>query len=184
MGAGANIASSSQERAFWCKFIETHPKPPENLESEQLQLAEAFLKIPKLVQQLNASQPSRSSTLGQSLLRPAEAERSKATAGYPAEALTDDEMRWAYVMDQRRQYEEVLSSQPNGGASVDEFLSRLLVDPKLITEPLNEEQLHAANRWKIAYLQRLRKEKADDSYINAYLKAWNLSSEEVFASGP
>jgi hypothetical protein len=36
--------------------------------------------------------------------------------------------------------------------------------------------------WKIAYLQRLRKEKTDESYINAYLKAWNLSPAEAFAA--
>jgi hypothetical protein len=40
--------------------------------------------------------------------------------------------------------------------------------------------MRAANAWKIAYLQRLRREKTDESYINAYLQAWNLSATEVF----
>lgn len=59
-------------------------------------------------------------------------------------------------------------------------LQGLVVDRKLITEPLMEDQLRAANAWKVAYLQRLRREKVDESYINAYLKAWSLSAAEVF----
>jgi hypothetical protein len=54
------------------------------------------------------------------------------------------------------------------------------VDLTYITGPLANEQVKAANAWKIAYLQRLRREKVDLSYIVAYLKAWNLSSAEVF----
>ncbi len=60
------------------------------------------------------------------------------------------------------------------------YLQLLPVDPKLITEPLNDEQLKESVQWKIDYLQRLRREKVDESYINAYLKAWNLHAEDVF----
>jgi hypothetical protein len=51
---------------------------------------------------------------------------------------------------------------------------------KLITDPLAPDQVAAANAWKIAYLQRLRKENTDESYISAYLTAWKLSATEVF----
>ncbi|MEY4385366.1 MAG: hypothetical protein RLY20_649 [Verrucomicrobiota bacterium] len=60
------------------------------------------------------------------------------------------------------------------------FFVSLLVDPKYITEPLAPDQLKAANAWKIAYLQHLRREKTDESYIHAYLKAWNLTEADVF----
>lgn len=43
-------------------------------------------------------------------------------------------------------------------------------------------QSKAANTWKISYLQRLRREHTDESYINAYLKAWNLSATDVFSA--
>jgi len=66
------------------------------------------------------------------------------------------------------------------------YLARLWVDPKLITQPLTDEQLKAAAAWKIAYVQRLRKENSDTSYISAYLQVWNLSAADVFGvtNGP
>jgi hypothetical protein len=63
---------------------------------------------------------------------------------------------------------------------VGRFLEGLAVDKKFITEPLTDAEVKAANSWKTAYLQRLRQQKVDESYIGAYLKAWNLSSAEVF----
>jgi hypothetical protein len=60
------------------------------------------------------------------------------------------------------------------------FLDRLLVDTNLIINPLTEEQRSAANGWKVAYLQRLRREKTDESYLNAYLAAWKLDHAQVF----
>ena len=38
----------------------------------------------------------------------------------------------------------------------------------------------ATDAWKVAYLRRLRAEKTDESYIKAYLKAWNLDPKDVF----
>jgi len=64
---------------------------------------------------------------------------------------------------------------------LDRFMQKLAVDSKYITEPLTSDQLKEANAWKVAYLQRLRREKTDESYINAYLEAWNLTEEEVFS---
>ena len=63
-----------------------------------------------------------------------------------------------------------------------DFLEDVYVDPKYITEPLSEEDLRAANAWKVEYLRRLRAEKTDESYINAYMQAWSLSSNEVFGA--
>jgi hypothetical protein len=99
--------------------------------------------------------------------------------GCPPEALTEEALFWAYVFKNRQEYEK----RTNRSLSVDYFLSHLAVDSKLITEPLTADQLKAANAWKIAYLQRLRRENTDESYLNAYLKAWNLSAAEVFG-GP
>jgi hypothetical protein len=63
-----------------------------------------------------------------------------------------------------------------------QLIASAAVDPSYIIQPLTHEQLKAANAWKIGYLQRLRRENVDESYINAYLKAWNLSATEVFNS--
>ena len=68
------------------------------------------------------------------------------------------------------------------GVVVSNFFRGVYVDHKYITEPLSNEDIQAANAWKVAYLRRLRYEKTDESYINAYLKAWGLSSNEVFGA--
>jgi hypothetical protein len=108
--------------------------------------------------------------------------------GVPAEALTEEALFWAYVMRQRQEYakEQAQAAQwkahGNGIAErfLTDFLDQLLVDTNLIINPLTTEQLSAANTWKVAYLQRLRREKTDESYLNAYLAAWKLDRAQVF----
>ena len=103
--------------------------------------------------------------------------------GYPAESMSDEALLWAYVMKQRERYEKNVKPFQNslmGSNSAAIQFHQLAVDSNLVTEPLTAEQLKAANAWKIVYLQRLRREKTDDSYINAYLKASNLREAEVF----
>jgi hypothetical protein len=53
-----------------------------------------------------------------------------------------------------------------------------------MTEPPEAVVLDLANAWKVAYLRRLSAEKADQSYIDAYLKAWNLRTTDVFSNPP
>ena len=85
-------------------------------------------------------------------------------------------------MEERAEYKrDIGRGMAPDNPSIALFLQTLKVDPELITNPLTADQIKAANVWKIAYLLRLRREKTDESYINAYLKAWNLSSTEVFA---
>ena len=101
--------------------------------------------------------------------------------GTPEEALTEDALFWSYVFRKREEYETKIAPLVlANGRVVTNWLGRLYVDTKFVTEPLTEVQLKTANAWKFAYLQRLRREKTDESYINAYLKVWNLSREEVF----
>jgi hypothetical protein len=47
---------------------------------------------------------------------------------------------------------------------------------------LTQEQVDAANAWKVQYLNRLRNEKWDESYINAYLQAWDLTEDYVYGN--
>lgn len=84
-------------------------------------------------------------------------------------------------MKQREEYAAYIA--PLSGINnmvVTNWIRRLFVDRKYVTEPISEDQIKAANAWKITYLQRLRREKVDESYINAYLKAWKLSTNQVF----
>ena len=160
--------SSYRERVFWNNFFKTHPKPPDDIEREQSQVADDFHYnwrdlSPEDTARLKAS--SRNDPL---------------TFNYPAEAFTDDALYWNYVLRKRHEYEEEIERDKGlRQASHDDFLKGLDVDAKLITEPLTAEQKKAANAWKVKYLQRLHREKEYETYIDAYLKAWNLSRAEV-----
>jgi hypothetical protein len=111
--------------------------------------------------------------------------------GVPEEALGEEALFWAYVMKQRQDYAKELDRAKQmrvhaanlADGLMDHFLGRLAVDSKFVTEPLAPEQIKAANAWKFDYLRRLRREETDESYINAYLKAWGLSEAEVFSPG-
>jgi len=110
-------------------------------------------------------------------------EKREIEAGYPPEAFSEDALLWTYILEMRRQYQELAhTAGATNDVSVQNFVLRLLVDTKYLTEPSDAEVLKLANAWKIAYLQRLRNEKVDESYISAYLKAWDLKPDEVFAN--
>jgi hypothetical protein len=177
-GPNWHFARSSKERAFWSRFGKTAPKPPAMLERRQSELAVSILET-------REREDAGGLPLGiapGAAARAAEVEKRRALrAGYPHEAFADSAMFWAYVLARRRDYQEMLSSNvPRHLPLLTNFVNRLAVDPKYVTEPLTEEQIKAANAWKLAYLQRLRREKVDESYIRAYLQAWNLSEAEVF----
>ena len=174
-GPDIHYTSSAIGEAFWTKAATTLPQPPEQVEDEQFQAAQRILER-KYLEQHGSPIPLTPRELAEHL----EALKNQAlSAGCPKEALSDDALFWAYVMNQRKQYEEF----HNSGKTMNEhlLLTDLKVDPKLITEPLTREQLQAANSWKIAYLRRLQQEKVDASYMNAYLHAWNLSSRILSA---
>jgi hypothetical protein len=171
---GGNIAfhDTDKENAFWNRFELTHPRPPEELERKQNELATDILEgrgsnlTPKDIASVDNF--IRSRTISQN---------------FPAELVTDDALYWGYVSYQRQEYQNLIKSrQASKSFAVEHFLGELFVDAKLITDPLTNDQIKAANAWKIAYLQRLQNEKVDQSYINAYIKAWNLSPEQVFNS--
>jgi hypothetical protein len=76
--------------------------------------------------------------------------------------------------DQRK----VVQTHQEGTPAANFFRNRYGAE---IAQTLTDEQLKTANSWKITYLRRLRQEKTDESYVSAYLKAWILSPNGVFA---
>jgi hypothetical protein len=175
------------ENAYWGWFWRTKPKPPPTLEREQFDVAETILRMRKPLMirgvDFHASIPARERANSEGTQK-----RRAQEIGVPAEALTEEALFWAYVMRQRQEYakEQAQAAQwKSHGQGIAEgflarFLDRLLVDTNLIINPLTEEQRSAANGWKVAYLQRLRREKTDESYLNAYLAAWKLDHAQVF----
>jgi hypothetical protein len=164
---------SSREAVFWGYFNRTHPMPPEKIKNHQDAVAlEANNFAFEAQKQQSAQQWDEL------------AERASGFAiqmGCPPEALSDEALRWSFILSQRSEYQAVLSMPPAAGTLRTNILfSRMSIDANLIVNPLAKEQLQSANSWKKAYLQRLRNEKMDEAYISAYLQAWNLSSNEVF----
>ena len=152
-----HFAVSSKENAFWDWFAKNRPRPPKDLALEQISAAERVMNLKGVIKKENVTKMA-------------------IILGCPVEMLTDDALSWTYVLESRKEYEQLLGKR----FSTDRFLSLLVVSTNLITEPLTSDQLKAANAWKLAYLQRLRREKTDEQYIQAYLKAWKLTESEVF----
>jgi hypothetical protein len=175
---GPNIhwVSSSKERAFWERFCRIHPRPPEYIEREQSSVALDFFGKKSLNEEILKHLSANEITRGKEITR-----AETIASNYPSEAFTDEALFWSYVKSQREEYQKLAASKIGASDhSVENFLKELVVDSKYITEPLNDLQLQNANAWKVPYLQRLRQEKTDEQYVQAYLKAWNLSEEEVF----
>lgn len=179
-GPNLQLHWTAEERAFWEKFARTHPKPPDELEMKQYEIAQRLLTLKYDAEQ---GTPPTSITK-ESVQKVTDVEINRAIqSAYPAEMLSDQALFWSYVVRNRNEYQK-LAAQENGTNSVlaQNLLSRLAVESSRVTQPLTENEFQAANSWKIAYLRRLHKENTDSSYVDAYLKAWNLSTESVFNS--
>jgi hypothetical protein len=162
------------ESGFWSEFTMANPQPPERLALEQRSLAESIFQLQKA-----------SDTSGYPEKIPERIERRKKRAqelGFPVEGTSEEALFWSYVFAKREEYEKAREAAGNNPAGTypDKIIAKAGVDAKYITEPLTSEQLAAANVWKISYLQRLRQENKDESYIQAYLKAWDLNEVDVF----
>jgi hypothetical protein len=157
-------ADSAKERAFWDRFDKTHPQSPDRIEHQQLFDASRVLRM------------------GDS-----EIIREQAAAlNYPTGAFTKDAIFWTYVQSKRVEYQKILNSTGSTNALLMTFFGMLIVDRKYVTEPLTPDQKAAASAamaWRIDYLKRLQSQKIGQSYINAYLKAWNIQSGELVDSG-
>lgn len=178
-GPTIRFVYSEKESAFWDKFIKTHPHPPEDLDKWIGDRAAAWLDK-KGILLTDPIYAKRMQWTPEDLRRDLDSDVENAKVfGYPKEAVSPGAYYWTHVMAKRAEYQELVSD----GAStlrLDAFFDRVYVDRKLITGTSSAEDIRAANAWKVAYLRRLRQEKTDESYINAYLHAWRLSSNEVF----
>jgi hypothetical protein len=158
----SHLFQTDKENAFWDKFVKTHPHPPEDIQRTQSRVADRSLR---------AGGPTDDDF------------REPRKFGYPKEAFTKEALFWTYVMDERQEYLKWNQGRPADKTILRLFFQRLAVDPKYIKEPLTAQQTEKASAWKLAYLQRLQQRNTDQSYINAYLKAWNLPASTL-STGP
>ena len=182
-GTQPRYVSSEREGVFWSKFSITHPRPPQKINERLAQNADSWLGRKQDVE--NNQKEGKSIVLAQKSLDNSMfiALRDVEDSVFPIECITPEAFHWDYVMRKRVEYEAfVASGRENDEMASNRFFDRVLVDRTLITEPLTDEQIDAANAWKVAYLKRLRSEEWDELYINAYLQAWDLTEEYVFKS--
>jgi hypothetical protein len=164
---------------YWSRFQTTHPLPPEDIEGRQVAMSERALRQIQRIEQ--GRSPAQRTTGNVETAFADERNTAVGQLGYPLEALTRDAAQWAYILRKRQEFADFQrSSEVANQSAVEEFFAKVYVDRKLITDPLTPKQLEAANAWKIAYLRRLRAQKTDESYINAYMTAWGLDPKVVF----
>jgi len=172
-----------REDVFWDKFQRTHPNPPRHIQRFLDGYVDYWLEKKKQYEYnvetgkaTRSAQSSMESNMKSAL-------RSAKNLGYPLESVTPEAYHWEHVMRKRAEYKNLMASEnANKYKELDNFFNNVYVDRALITEPLTQEQIDSANTWRVKYLNRLRSEQWDESYINAYLKAWNLTEEYVFGT--
>jgi hypothetical protein len=171
---------SVREREFWKTFLDRHPKPPEVFEKELYEMAKSAMEQKYRCERGNIPNmtPEKLQAQNEWIFKAVAKER-----GLPEESVSYASLYWTYVLNRQREYQKIIS-HPGGSDSgwAKSFVSEFYADTDLLTRPLMPDELKIANTWKVHYLQKLRHEKTDESYIAAYLKAWNLSEAEVFAA--
>lgn len=171
--------SSERERAFWDTFTKTHPLPPAFIEREQRDYGKSMVHE----QYILANDPAYAARLHLTADAPQKTVESARYhlryCGFPEEALTTNALFWAFVLEQRSAYQTMMSSWNHDPSVMSNHIARFQVDPRLITEPLTDEQITQANAWKVEYLKRLKSKGVDHSYIDAYLKAWKIDLAQI-----
>lgn len=178
-GLNLHYHLSERENAFWDKFRRTRPRPPKDLEREQFRLAERLFTQRFDLQ--HRDNPGRTSS--ERIVQRYEIDLQRSVrSGFPKESFTEDALLWAHASRMQTEYQQLFRDGHDFDSPwIKNFLNRLVIDQKYLTLPLTSEEAQTANSWKSRYLQRLRESKLDESYINAYLKAWNLSATQVFS---
>jgi len=177
-GSSPSYVSSEREMFFWGHFSKTHPPSPESIQRWLGNEADSWLRIKKKIENDPNYTKRFGITLEGTLARTLNTTNSSM---FPPESVSPDAYLWDHVIRKRTEYGKIINSEKEEDSLwMRLFFNDVYVDHALITEPLTQEQVDAANAWKVKYLNRLRSEQWDESYINAYLQAWDLTEEYVF----
>ena len=180
-GTQPNYVYSERESIFWSIYRMKNLCPPKDIENWLGGLAESWIYNKYNFENYDPN-PSKGRVTPKMYKESMESKLDKTNIhSFPPEAVSPEAFHWDYVMRKRAEYDKYIDLKLMDNERIKEsFFNKVYVDRELITEPLTEAQIDAANAWKVAYLNRLRNEKWDESYINAYLEAWNLTEEYVF----
>ena len=169
------LKGNNRERWFWDKFSRTHPHPPDYLDA--LFVSESVSCGDSLLTAKNNGDPRWTGKTPGGLGR---LRRDYPKMGIPIEMLDAESLAaCCHLIKGDKPYDASsfrLSQQLAAGTipAVEEFLERGFEDASEV-----ESELKTAYAWRTKYVRRLRREGTDESYIEAYKKAWDLSEDDL-----
>ena len=169
---------SDRERVFWDWFSKNRPRSPDKID-QALSSAHRELMI---LQTMPLSRPT-----GLTIPLPSQDDEENVLSdeyvarGFPREAFSPKVIKWEYVSRKRHEYQRILEQpgNPEFATSLAHFTRTLECSVGLVENSPSDEELRVTRGWRIDYLRRLRREGTDESYIEAYKKAWNLSEDDL-----
>lgn len=175
---------TQEEESFWEAFTSKHPRPPDVINRWLHKWSEKrhrcmHIYLPRRLPDGREIEPMTFIKEPQSTISHAQDDAKR--FGLPIEAATDAALYWEYVSWKRMEYiQKVQTSTSSGDAGgLTRFLYSFDCPAELVTNPPSDEEIRATRGWRIAYLQRLRREGADELYVAAYKKAWEITEEEL-----
>ena len=169
------LKGTNRERWFLDRFSRTHPHPPDYLDALFISESTSSGEI-LYAAKMNGDPGWKQKTpfgLGTS-------RRDYPKMGIPLEMLDAESLAACYhLIKGEKPWNATafkLSQQLATGTipALEEFFERGFAEASEV-----ESELKTAYAWRAKYLRRLRREGTDESYIEAYMKAWNLSEDDL-----
>lgn len=174
--------SSEREHAYWDWFQKNRPRPPEAIDRALDTASDEWMSIKRVT-------PIRPA--GLKMPPPSiESSRSRLAAryialGFPENAFSSTVLDWEYIRCKRMERETIVSEPDEFRRNMllDVFNQHLACPSSLVESEPTVEEIRITTGWRAAYLRRLRREGTDESYIEAYKKAWNLLEDDLREEG-
>ena len=169
------LKGNNRERWFWDKFSRTHPHPPDYLDA--LFVSESMSSGDSLLAAKNSGDPRWTAKTPCGL---GSRRRDYPKMGIPIEMLDAESLAaCCHLIKGKKPWNASafkLSRQLASGTipAVEDFFERGFADASEV-----ESELKTAYAWRAKYVRRLRREGTDESYIEAYKKAWDLSEDDL-----
>lgn len=175
---GRSYHSSERENAYWDWFQKNRPRPPEAIDRALRNASDEWMSIKHetTIRPHGLKIPPSSK----------EGSRSRLAAryvalGFPRNAFSSTVLDWEYIRCKRAEREEIVSDSDEFRRNLllDDFNQHLACPSSFVESEPTDEEIRVTTGWRVDYLRRLRREGTDESYIEAYKKAWNLSEDDL-----
>ena len=173
------LEGTNRERWFWDKFSKTHPRPPDYLDALFVSESASSGRVLYTAKTNGDSGWKQITPFGLGACR-----RDYPKMGIPVEMLDAESLAACYhLMKGEKPWNASafhFSRQLASGniPPIEAFLERGFANVSEV-----EREIKTAYAWRVKYLRRLRREGTDESYIEAYKKAWNLLEEDLKEDG-